>query len=562
MSESFTVSELCQASADGDMRRLNTILAVSPHLACVDTSSGDEHRALHHAVVNRRLAVVEALMDVGADPDQGVYPHRDATTPLIMARDRGFDDVIAIIERGQEKRRAANLCPNLTVSPEVTALVELILNGNVERVLRTVQDSPDLVNACDEKGNTVLHHAARCGLPTLAEALLKVGADTGKTNLEGFSPLEMAVENTVVDDRRLTEGCFMTAGILMAAGSPRALRSYVMLGDTEAVGGIAKNHRDLFKPDVETETHLLGDAVKHGRIEMVRHLLDLGVDPDQRYRIKSLEKETYNQGEPLWIAAGAGMYDIAELLLERGADANAMVYASGDPMSRAFNNRDEPMKRLLYRYGGSMTPEGAALECDTSAAAMALRLQPELTDRILWGAACGGDPAIVGMCLRGMDWAEDDPRWYGLMEQPIRIWPCAPHRKHRDFDRSVFPEILEMFLKHGINPNIPGRRNTSLLHHLAATGLVWGQPNLLEEERLAFARLLLVYGAKLDRQDTVLKSTPLAWAARWGRDELVSLYLAHGANPDPEGEPWSTPLSWAKRYGHQKIAQQLLDHDS
>ena len=284
MSESFTVSELCQASADGDMRRLNTILAVSPHLACVDTSSGDEHRALHHAVVNRRLAVVEALMDVGADPDQGVYPHRDATTPLIMARDRGFDDVIAIIERGQEKRRAANLCPNLTVSPEVTALVELILNGNVERVLRTVQDSPDLVNACDEKGNTVLHHAARCGLPTLAEALLKVGADTGKTNLEGFSPLEVAVENTVVDDRRLTEGCFMTAGILMAAGSPRALRSYVMLGDTEAVGGIAKNHRDLFKPDVETETHLLGDAVKHGRIEMVRHLLDLGVDPDHGAR--------------------------------------------------------------------------------------------------------------------------------------------------------------------------------------------------------------------------------------------------------------------------------------
>lgn len=544
------------------MNRLNAILAVAPHLACVDTSSSDEHRALHHAVVNRRLAAVEALMDVGADPDQGVYPHRDATTPLIMARDRGFDDVVTVIERGKEKRREANLCPNLTVTSEVTELVGHIQNGNVERVLRNLQDSPDLVNACDDNGDTVLHHAARCGLPTLAEALLKVGADTGKTNLEGLNPLEVAVEGTAVDNRPVTEGCFMTAGILMAAGSPRALRTYVMLGDTKAVTRIAKNHEDLFVPDVENETHLLGDAVKHGRIEMVRILLDLGVDPDQRYRIMSLEEETYNQGEPLWIAAGAGMYDIAELLLERGADANAAVYASGDPMSRAFNNRDEPMKRLLYRYGGSMTPEGAALECDTSAAAMALRLQPELTDRILWGAACGGDPAIVAMCLRGMDWAEDDPRWYNLMEQPIRIWPCAPHRKHRDFDRSVFPEILEMFLKHGIDPNIPGRRNTSLLHHLAATGLVWGQPNLLEEERLGFAQLLLAYGATLDRKDKVLKSTPLAWAARWGRDELVSLYLSHGADPNPDGEAWSTPLSWAERYGHQKITQQLLAHDT
>ena len=555
----FTVAELCQASAAGDMKRVNTILAVAPHLVGVDTASFDEHRALHHAVINRQTEAVSALMAAGADPNHGVYPHRDASTPLAMARDRGFIDIIETINEELERRREANLCPNLTVSPEVVLLARKVEDGDVAGAMRDIHDTPELAEACDENGNTVLHHAASHGYPSLVQALLTANADTGKTNLEGRTPLELAAEQTVATDRRRAEGCFMAAGILMTAGAPRSLRTNVMLGDLEAVRQVAERHPDLFKPDIETETHLLGDAVRHNRYEMVHLLLDLGMDPDQRYRIQSLEEETYNWGEPLWIAAGDGMYDIAQLLLDRGADPNAAVYASGNPMSRAYNNRDERMKHLLYRYGGSMTPDGAALECDTSAAVMALSLKPELVEEILWGAACGGDPGVVGVCLRKLDWAPDDSRWYGLVIQPIRLWPCCPHRKYRDFDRSVFPEIVRIFLDHGVDPNVKGRRNTSLLHHIAAAGKVWGEPVLREDERIEFARLFLDHGAALEHRDTLLHSTPLAWAARWAREDLVELYLEHGADPQPDGEPWTTPLAWAERYGHASIADRLRE---
>lgn len=555
----FTVAELCEASAGGDMERLNTILAVAPHLVGVDTASYDEHRALHHAVINRQTEAVSALMSAGADPNQGVYPHRDASTPLVMARDRGFDDVIETINEEMERRREANLCPNLTVSPEVVRLAGKVADGDVAGAMREIHAAPGLAEACDEDGNTVLHHAASHGHPGLVQALLSVKADTGKTNLEGRTPLELAVDLTAATDRRRSEGCFMAAGILMSAGAPRSLRTNVMLGDAEAVRDIAASHPGLFEPDIDTETHLLGDAVRHNRYDMVKLLLDLGVDPDQRYRIQSLEEETFNWGEPLWIAAGDGMIEIAELLLERGADPNASVYASGNPMSRAYNNRDERMKRLLYRYGGTMTPDGSALECDTSAAVMALNLKPDLVEEILWGAACGGDPSVVGVCLRKLDWAPDDPRWYGLIIQPLRLWPCCPHRKFRDFDRSVFPEIVRMFLDHGVDPNVKGRRDTTLLHHVAATGRVWGEPVMTEEERLTFASLFLEYGASFDGRDTLLHSTPLAWASRWAREELVDLYLEHGADPQPDGESWTTPLAWAERYGHAAIADRLRE---
>ncbi len=559
VSGAFTVAELCQASAEGDVNRINAILAVAPYLVGVDTASYDEHRALHHAVMNRQTEAVSLLMAAGADPNQGVYPHRDASTPLVMARDRGFDDILETINEELERRREANLCPNLTVSPEVVLLAEKVANGDVEGAIRSIQGSNGLVDACDENGNTVLHHAASHGHPGLVQALLKARADTGKTNLDGQTPLELAVEQTATTDRRRAEGCFMAAGILMTAGAPRSLRTNVMLGDVKAVRQVAENHPDLFEPDIETETHLLGDAVRHNRCDMVKLLLDLGMDPEQRYRIQSLEEETYNWGEPLWIAAGDGMYDIAQLLLERGADANASVYASGNPMSRAYNNRDERMKRLLYQYGGSMTPDVAAMECDTSAAVMALNLKPDLIEQVLWGAACGGDPSVVGVCLRKLDWALDDPRWYRLVIQPMGIWPCGPHRKYRDFDRSVFPGIVRMFLDHGVDPNVKGRRDTSLLHYIAATGKVWGEPVLKEDERTEFARLFLEYGTSLDGRDTLLHSTPLAWASRWGRAELVALYLHHGADPQPDGEPWTTPLAWAERYGHAAIVDRLRD---
>lgn len=556
--EKYRVADLCKAAAEGQVKQVEAILAVSSHLVGVDLAHNDEHRALHHAVLNRRVEVVRVLMDNEADPHQGIYPYRDATTPLALAIDRGYDEIVEIIEQGLEKRRQANLCPNLTVTPEIQAFVKIAADGDEAAALRMMAETPDLVNMCDEDGDTALHHAARNGRARLVRALLKSGADVGKENLSGSTPLEAAAHNTADKDRQTAEGCYLVTGILLEAGSPQCLRVLVMLGDTQAVARIAEDHSDLFKPDVNNDVKLLELAVRHNRLEMVRLLLDLGVDPDERKTFQLGDEYADSWGGPLWVAAGNGRQEIAELLLERGADVNGHVYASGDPMIQAFNNKDEKMKKLLYRYGGRLATWGAGLECETAAGVMAVVLKPELAGEMLGNAACGGDPDLVGFCLRHIDWAPDDPRWYGILTEPTGIWPCGPHRKHPDFDRSIFPQILEMLLKHGADPNVTGRRETSLLHHMAATGKVWGRPHLKEDERMTFTTLFLDYGAKFDVRDTLLKSTPLAWAANWGRMNLTRLYLERGADPNsPDDEPWATPLAWAERRGHTEIVNLL-----
>jgi hypothetical protein len=52
-------------------------------------------------------------------------------------------------------------------------------------------------------------------------------------------------------------------------------------------------------------------------------------------------------------------------------------------------------------------------------------------------------------------------------------------------------------------------------------------------------------------RDDLHKSTPLGWACRWGRVEMVKLFLACGADPvEADAEPWDTPgPSLKKRIG-------------
>ena len=109
-------------------------------------------------------------------------------------------------------------------------------------------------------------------------------------------------------------------------------------------------------------------AVKHGHIEMVRLLLDLGADVDERTVLDELEEPTESWGSPLWFAALAGRCDIAELLLDRGADPNANVYASGWPIDHAYNRRDAAMKQLLLARGAKPQPWTIAMAHDMAEA--------------------------------------------------------------------------------------------------------------------------------------------------------------------------------------------------
>jgi ankyrin repeat protein len=146
-----------------------------------------------------------------------------------------------------------------------------------------------------------------------------------------------------------------------------------------------------------------------------------------------------------------------------------------------------------------------------------------------------------------MTWPRDDGRWNWFLVQPIRGHDRAEHE-------GLF-QCMRLLVERGLDVNLPNQHGEAVLHYTMADG------DPTEEQRLRFVELLLDTGARLDLRDVLLKSTPLGWAARWGRKEVVELLLKRGAPAqEPDAEAWATPLAWATKQGNAEIAAELRSH--
>jgi len=559
VADTYKIADLCDAASAGDVTRISTILDAQPSLINVHVAENNEHRALHFAVLNEHEEAVRLLVERGARIDQGIYPHREATGPLAIALDRGLTDIVDIIRTEEEKPQLA-ACENITISPENDALFEAIQSGDDIQAIELLDADSDLLNACHRNGGSVLYAAASRGRYQLVAELLRRGADHTHLNPSGASPLDGASHNIRTRNKPTNEGCLIAAGMLMQAGCQASLETAVILGDHDLIRDFHQKSPERFKNDDIKRLGLLQLAVANDDIATVESLLELGCHPDDRHQLLEYESKPYSWGQPLARAAGTGKHEIAEVLLEAGADPNASVYASGGPVSEAYNNRDERMKGLLLRYGGVLSPTFAALEGETAAASVFLQQDPSLAGSLLRSAGCGGDLNLTGLCLRHLDWKPNDDRWLVILEQPLRLWGLNPHRKFRDVDRTVYPKILEAILKHGADPNVVGRYGYRLLHHLAACGVTWNEIIMTEPERVAFGKLFLDHGAELDVLDDLLQSTPLGWAVRYQKLDLARLYIDRGADVNLGGADWATPIAWARKGGDAEMIALIEQH--
>jgi len=153
------------------------------------------------------------------------------------------------------------------------------------------------------------------------------------------------------------------------------------------------------------------------------------------------------------------------------------------------------------------------------------------------------------MALERIDWQRDDSRWHGILENALYLRPQS--------DRAAHMEAFRLALDRS-DPNVPSKWGATLLHHVAAS-----RGGLTAADRVAFASIVLDAGARLDVRDGLLKSTPLGWACRWGRIELVRLFMDRGGTSvEADAESWATPRAWAEKMNRPDVLAELRKRES
>jgi len=510
--------------------------------------------------------MVRLLMQHRADARKGIYPHREPTSALRLANERGYDEIVAIIQEEEQRRREMGSGPNAPTTLASDELASAIARGDEAQALVLLEANPALASACDHDGSTPLHGAAAVCNQRLVAWLLDHGADVNRRDPAGRTPLDLAAASRLGKGPS-AEQFTAVARLLRQRGAELTARSAVALGEAD---WLRASHAQgmLINPIEQWGGGLLTVAVWHDRPDMLTLLLDLGFDPDERTRVEDLDDVIFTWGMPLWHCAVRGKHAMAEMLLQRGADANAKVYASGSPVSQAYGQNNWAMVKLLEQYGGVTSAMTAGHYRLTELAKQMLAGQIDgrveegmfagqtLAEQLLWSAACGGDPEIVRLALEHIDWPRQDARWYRMLEQPLRLWNHGPwFWAHPDWDRTTYLTCFQQILKR-CDANVPGRFGLTLLHDIAAA-----RTYVTAKELLEFATMLLDAGARVDTRDHLLKSTPLGWACRWGRIELVKLLLDRGADPvEADAEPWAAPMAWAEKMRHDAVIALLREH--
>ena len=540
--DGVTAGRLHEAVERGDLDTARQLLDRRPEI--IDLGRG-ETRALHMAVLRRDLAMTSLLLERGANPDGGVWPNRDATSPYVLARDRGYDEITAALD-AERRRRGARGPGHAT---EVTRLLSRAWqSGSESAVVAAFEAHPELADMRPPDGLTMLHRAAGAGALVVMQWLIDHGADVHSKTEQGWTPLDYAATGRGGDWLFDTEKFTRVGALLLQQGAKLSPLSAAALGRWDYLQRWSK--RDLEGKGV------LETAVKGGQPDVLRRLLDLGLDPDERVQVGHIAEQTWSAGGPLFWAVVLNRIDMARLLLDRGADPNADVFTSGSPAYRAYHGGNPEMIALIERHGGWIHPgpAGYARQTEIARKMLAGEIDPHLVpddfsghtvaEQLLWGGASSLSADIVRMALEQVDWAPDDPRWFWMLWRPV-----PGHEDYTPQQQHEASECFKLILARCGPHHRAKESGQTMLHEVIARDHGVGAE---------LATILLDAGARLDVRDRLLDSTPLGWACRWGRVELVKLLLARGADPvEADAPPWATPRAWAAKMQWPDIAELL-----
>src|SRR5688572_16225522 len=301
-------SSIANAAMNGDRETVRALLKKGLD---VNEAQGDGSTALHWAAIKGDAAMAQMLIYAGANVR--ATTRIGAYTPLYLAAKGGYPDIVAALV-------AAGADTRVVTANGTTPLMIAAAAGDTKSMTSLIENGAEIDARDAAKGETPLMFAAGFDRTEAVKLLLARGADHKATT-------------KVVDLFALTapEEEAMQRGQGGNSTRPAASRPADIAGATRAY-----RYNELISSQGGLTALLF--AARQGYTDTVKALLDGGADINQA-----------NAGDstgPLLMAIINGHFDLATMLIERGANVNAAAFNGVAPLFAVLNLQWAP--KSLY----------------------------------------------------------------------------------------------------------------------------------------------------------------------------------------------------------------------
>ncbi len=498
--------DLVRAAEEDDTERAGALL--KQHVA-PDGAQGDGTTALHWAAYNDDLPLVKLLINAGAKPD--ARTRLRGLTPLHMAAETGDAALVDALLKAGAQADALN-------ESGTTPLMIAAESGSTAAVATLLAHGAD-VNAIEKSnGETALFFAASHDRGEVVRLLLSKGADPKiKTPVSKLARVSVGPDGELLDNKKNPKGGDKPSGSdATKEGNSPATNAPADKKPSEALAENAdatKPKAPDAKPDDKVKdaygftaadrakrvfgatqfgglTALLV-AARDGRINAVNAFLDAGSDVNQA--------SDTDHATPLILAVINGHYDLAKVLLDRGANPRL---ATTDGATALFAAIDVQWAPHTWYAQPIVTHEHIGY----LALASALLVH-------------GADPnASIGKKLWFRSFANDET-WFD-------VEGATP------FLRAAMAgdlAAMKLLVDRGADPNLATKSGDTAL--MAAAGVGWAAywTQNAPYSRLDAVKFCLEHGATVGARDAKGYSA-LEGAAFRGDNELVTYLIAKGAD--------------------------------
>lgn len=505
--------ELMKACAGGDEETVQRLLKKDARL--VNAQYWYQH-PIHFAVREGHADLVKTLLDSGAEPGRSRYMYRSWQTLLEEAERRGHRQILEILETEMTRRYGYDR--------GFEPLADAVRERDRSTVEQLLKQTPRLLHASDVFGNNLLHWAAHTLHTELLDLFIQSGVNMNARRADGQTPVMIAMNgdywhrrwrllptHASKDERKIIER-------LLEKGADYELNAAIHMKDAARVKEALEANRSLSRQLDSSHRSPLFYAARVRQTDIAETLLNAGADP-------SAPETLAPRGRALHEAASQSRVKLTRLLLEYGADPNGGVDSSGNPLFISRNNNpDGPAgkqtRQLLIQFG-------------------ARKASYEMSSEELKQALQSDNPPLDDEQLVSSVFETDDEETIRTL---IETHPEALHTLPIVGARyPASAKNLQALLDAGADPNATDWLGKTALHFAAEKG------------DLEAAQLLIERGADMNAVEAEYRSTPLSEAAGSGRLGIARLLLENGADPHIPDDAWARPIAWAKRNGHAEM---------